>query len=174
MFKTNLIIAVLVTLSSLSFSLDYSDLEVIFRASKTPTASKLLGTWVGRCIHRADPYQHWPAFFQIRKTTDFSQSHTWFNKQTDEYDSYSLEDLEKDPLCKKWLENEQWNPMKYENGSLVNSYQYPNAKVWRAIRLYQDGNREHIILAYSLGDMTSDYPASFCFFNVKLPNSNKP
>lgn len=156
-------------------AIDYSDMEAIFRASKTPEAEKMLGFWVGRCIHQADPLREWPAFFKfgkIEKTSvgfgQYSQSHTWFNEQTDKYDSYTTQQLLKDPQCKKWLDSEQWHPVFYQNGSLVNEYQYPNAKVSRATRLYFDGIREHIIVAYGLGNDPGEFPASFCYFNVRL------
>ena len=158
-------------------SLDYSDMDVIFRASTFPAQSKLVGTWVGRCIHKTDPYRHWPAFFQfknIKKSNrTFSQSHTWFNEQTDKYDTYTEQDLNQDNQCKKWLENEQWNPVSYQNGSLSNYYQYPNSKAWRQTRLYQDGIREHIVLAYSLGPESVEGPASYCFFNIRLKEKSQ-
>ncbi|NBT58843.1 hypothetical protein EBT16_08685 [bacterium] len=49
-----------------SVALDYSDMEAIFRSSQTPKAEKLVGTWVGRCVHQVDPLRLWPAFFQFR------------------------------------------------------------------------------------------------------------
>ena len=158
-------------------ALDYSDMEVIFRASQTPQAEKLIGTWVGRCVHHADPQRLWPAFFQFKRLESeekpfgrYSQSHTWFNQQTDKYDTYTLQDLEKDPQTQLWLKNEKWNPVFYEDGSLVNTFQYPNTTVTRATRLYRDGVREHIVVAYSQGSKVSEFPASFCFFNVRLEN----
>lgn len=148
-------------------------MALIFQASKLPSSSQLLGVWVGRCIHKTDPYQQWPAFFQFKrlKTSTqetFSQSHTWFNEQTNKYDTYTEEDLAKDENCKKWQELEQWNPVKYNNGSLTNFYQYPNSKAWRHTRLYRDGVREHIVVAYSLDGEKADWPASYCFFNIRL------
>lgn len=154
--------------------LNYADMEVIFRASKTPVAEKILGTWVGRCIHYADPYRLWPAFFRFKRLsgtkgfTEYSQSHTWFNEQTDKYDHYSLKDVAEDAQCKKWIENEQWRSVFYEEGSLVNTYQYPGYLVRRETRLYQDGIHQHIVVAYSRGDKPADYPASYCFFNTKI------
>ena len=161
-----------------SSALDYSDMEVIFRASQTPSAEKILGFWVGRCIHRADPLREWPAFFEFGRLEDssvhwgrYTQSHTWFNEQTTKYDSYSVDDLLKDSQCKKWLDNEQWKPVAYQDGSLVNEYTYPNASVVRASRLYNDGIREHIVLAYSKQNQSSVFPESFCYFNVRLEAS---
>ncbi|MFM8269285.1 MAG: hypothetical protein ACKN9V_03775 [Pseudomonadota bacterium] len=158
-------------------ALDYSDMEVIFRASETPQAEKLIGTWVGRCVHHADPYRLWPAFFQFKRLENkgkgfgsYSQSHTWFNEQTEKYDNYSMADLDQDPQCQQWLGHEPWNAVFYEEGSLVNTHQYPNTVAVRATRLYRDGNREHIVIAYSQGSKLSDFPASFCFFNVRLEN----
>lgn len=155
-------------------------MEVIFRASQTPQAEKLVGTWVGRCIHQADPHRLWPAFFQFKPLKNeakgfvrYSQSHTWFNQQTEKFDAYTLEDVAQDPECQKWLNHEQWNPVFYEEGSLVNTFQYPNSKAVRATRLYRDGNREHIVIAYSQGKKLSDFPASFCFFNVRLENKKE-
>lgn len=160
-----------------TFALDYSDMEVIFRASQTPQAENLIGTWVGRCVHQADPQRLWPAFFRFKRLKSqkkgfgsYSQSHTWFNEQTEKYDTYTLTDISQDPKCQQWLENEQWSEIFYENGSLVNTFQYPNSTVLRATRLYRDGNREHIVVAYSQGPKLNDFPASFCFFNVKLEN----
>jgi hypothetical protein len=68
---------------------------------------------------------------------------------------------------------EQWNPTSYKNGSLTNFYQYPNSKAWRQTRLYDDGVREHIVLAYSLGKEKADWPESYCFFNVRLAPNEK-
>jgi len=155
-------------------NLNYADMEVIFRASKTPVADKILGTWVGRCIHYADPHQLWPAFFKFRRLQgtkgfcEYSQSHTWFNEQTDKYDKYTSEDINQDTQCKKWLANEQWNAVFYEEGSLANYYQYPGARVKRSTRLYRDGIHEHIVIAYSREDQAAEYPASYCFFNLKI------
>ena len=167
------------TLSSWGQALDYSDMEAIFRASQTPQAEKLIGTWLGRCIHQADPTRLWPAFFQFKRLESreqsfgrYSQSHTWFNQQTEKYDTYTLQDLDKDPQIQLWLKNEQWNPVFYEEGSLVNNFQYPNSRVTRATRLYRDGVSEHIVIAYSQGSKVSDFPASFCFFNVRLETKN--
>jgi len=156
-------------------AVDYSDMEAIFRASHTPKPEKILGFWVGRCIHQADPLREWPAFFKFgrvkKKSAGFdqyTQSHTWFNEQTEKYDSYNVQQLLDDSQCKKWLETEQWQPVYYQDSSLVNEYQYPNSKVSRATRLYFDGIREHIILAYGLGNHPGEFPASFCYFNVRL------
>lgn len=155
-------------------ALDYADMEVIFRASSAPKASQLVGTWLGRCVHYSDPYTLWPAFYQMRplssrnKKQSLSQSHTWFNTQTNQYDSYTLDQLQKDPDCKIWLEKEQWDPIRYHDSSWVNTYQFPHLKMQRATRLYKDGLREHIVLAYSIANKPGEYPSSYCFFNVKL------
>jgi len=161
--------------SSFGRALNYSDLEVIFRASKTPQASNLVGIWLGRCAHQADPQRLWPAFFEFKQNSQnkgfsqYSQSHTWFNEQTDKYDSYTQKDIAKDPSCKTWLENEQWNPIYYEDFSLVNKFHFPNRTVKRSSRIYHDGISEHIIVAYSDLNSQNIYPASFCFFNVRVP-----
>jgi len=175
-----LVLGFLLTLwSSSGKSLNYSDLEVIYRASKTPQASLVVGMWLGRCVHQADPQRLWPAFFELRTTsqteglTRYSQSHLWFNEQTEKYDAYSLKDISQDPQCSRWLQQEQWNPIYYENFSLVNKFQFPNRTVKRAIRIYQDGIREHIILAYSDVKSESSFPASFCFFNVRVLEGNQ-
>jgi len=154
-------------------------MEAIYRASQTPQAEKLIGTWVGRCIHQVDPHRLWPAFFQFKRLEDngksfgrYSQSHTWFNQQTDKYDAYTEKDLAQDSQCQLWLKNEQWRPVFYEEGSLVNTFQYPNSTVTRATRIYRDGVQEHIIVAYSQGSKTSTFPASFCFFNIRLESKN--
>lgn len=160
--------------SSFGSSLNYSDLEVIFRASKPPQASKHLGVWLGRCVHQADPQRLWPAFYELRTTskdqglTQYSQSHLWFNEQTEKYDAYTLKDISQDPQCLRWVNQEQWNAIYYENFSLVNQFKFPNRIAKRAIRLYQDGIREHIILAYFDEKSESTFPASFCFFNVRV------
>jgi len=163
-----------------SVALDYSDMEAIFRSSQTPKAEKLVGTWVGRCVHQVDPLRLWPAFFQFRKLDNggkgfdlYSQSHTWFNQQTEKYDQYTMKEFSTDPQVQRWLDQEQWTQVFYENGSLVNHFQFPNSTAVRATRLYKDGVGEHIVIAYSQGQKLSDFPASYCFFNVRLPNQRE-
>lgn len=173
-------LALILVFSTHGLALDYSDMEVIFRASQTPKAESLIGTWVGRCVHQLDPHRLWPAFFQFKKLENreagfvsYSQSHTWFNEQTEKYDSYTMKDLTEDSQCQKWLSQEQWNKVFYEEGSLVNTFQYPNSVAVRATRFYRDGIREHIVVAYSRGSKLSDLPASFCFFNLRIPNQQE-